>query len=90
MSKYSKYYNTVKILTASAASITAVYFVGNSNLRDKKLNASWTTNYEPSVKWNSNWVIYTFNLVFEIFMIHQNRDLLLWTGLSVLVFYINY
>jgi serine/threonine-protein phosphatase PGAM5 len=48
----SKYY---KAITVTVASVTAVYLVGNSSLKEKKLNASWTNNYEPSVKWNANW-----------------------------------
>ncbi len=36
---------------------STVLGVGLYSVYDKKykLNASWTTNYEPSVKWDSNW-----------------------------------
>jgi isochorismate synthase EntC len=46
----NKYY---KVLAATVASVSTVYLV--SRTKEDKLNASWTTNYEPSLKWNSNW-----------------------------------
>lgn len=36
---------------ASVSTLATAYCVKN----DKNLLASWTTNYEPSVKWNYNW-----------------------------------
>ena len=48
----NKYY---KVITVTVASASAVYLVASTGLKEKKLNASWTTNFEPSVKWNANW-----------------------------------
>ncbi len=36
---------------ASVSTLSTAYFIKN----DKDLLASWTTNHEPSVKWNFNW-----------------------------------
>ena len=47
----NKYY---KITAASVASVSTVLIVKNYKKEDP-LKASWTTNFEPSVKWNHNW-----------------------------------
>jgi len=46
----NKYY---KVIAATVASVSTVYIV--TRQKENKLNASWTTGYEPSLKWNSNW-----------------------------------
>ena len=40
------------IAVASFSTVGSVYLLGK---KEKNLLASWTTNYEPSVKWDSNW-----------------------------------
>lgn len=47
----NRYY---KFITAGIASVSTVFLIKNLKKEDT-LNASWTTNFEPSVKWNSNW-----------------------------------
>lgn len=47
----NKYY---KVIAATCVSVSAVYLIGNQK-SEQKLNASWTNNFEPSVKWNTNW-----------------------------------
>jgi hypothetical protein len=47
----SRYY---KVITATCVSVSAIYLIG-THKNEQKLNASWTNNFEPSVKWNSNW-----------------------------------
>ncbi|GFN84795.1 serine/threonine-protein phosphatase pgam5, mitochondrial [Plakobranchus ocellatus] len=46
-----------KSLKAGAVVVVGVlvYHKLNGNTRGNVLHASWTTNYEPNVKWNSNW-----------------------------------
>ena len=40
------------IAVASFSTVGSAYLIGK---KEKNLLASWTTNYEPSVKWDSNW-----------------------------------
>ena len=45
-----------KSLKAGAAVVVGVLvYRGLTGSSDNVLHASWTTDYEPSVKWNSNW-----------------------------------
>lgn len=49
MKRYSKYLIATTVATLSTLG-SAYYFKSEKNLL-----ASWTTNHEPSVKWNHNW-----------------------------------
>lgn len=49
MKKYYRY--LIATAVASASTLGSAYYLKN----EKNLLASWTNNYEPSVKWNHNW-----------------------------------
>lgn len=49
MKKYYKY--LIATTVASISTLGSFYYIK----KDKNLLASWTNNYEPSVKWNHNW-----------------------------------
>lgn len=49
MKKYYKY--IIATTVASISTIGSAYYIR----KEKNLLASWTNNYEPSVKWNHNW-----------------------------------
>lgn len=47
-----------KILTVGVSACSGglvVYSLNTYNTDNFKANASWTTNFNPSVKWDSNW-----------------------------------
>ncbi len=52
MKRYYKY--IIATTVASVSTLGSAYLIGTIK-NENNLLASWTTNYEPSVKWNSNW-----------------------------------
>ena len=46
-----KYYKFLIASSVASLSLGSAYYLKN----EKELLASWTTNHEPSVKWNHNW-----------------------------------
>ena len=56
MKKYTKLFSAVGV---SFTAIGCGYFL-NDLINKEKLTASWTTSYEPSVRWDHNWDRYLF------------------------------
>jgi serine/threonine-protein phosphatase PGAM5 len=52
MAQYRKVFKTI---FASASIVGTAVLVKNLISENKPLQASWTNNYEPSVKWDQNW-----------------------------------
>jgi hypothetical protein len=46
-----RYYKYIIATVASVSTLGSAYYLN----KEKNLLASWTNNYEPSVKWEYNW-----------------------------------